>query len=118
MDLLADADKVTAQLLRGIRRETRGASGFAVRDVALHSLDAEFARVVVLINLRPAHVQGHDVAGDGLVAAGVVGIFDDENHIETGEDGSLKVDILAGGFHVVVTAENGIGRGEDGGTSI
>lgn len=118
MDFLADADKVTAQLLRSVGGETRGTAGFAVRDVALHSLDTEFARIVVVIDLRPAHVQGHDVAGDSLVAAGVVGILDDKNHIETGEDGGLKVNIFAGGFHVVVAAKNGIGRGKDGGAGI
>ena len=71
----------------------------------------------------------------------VVFVLDDEDHIESRQDSSLKVDILAQGMdnqytiptplpkdqvdthfsrtlHVIVSAEDGVGSGEDGGPRV
>lgn len=121
MDLLADADEVRRELFGGVGGEAGGAAGFAVCDVALHTFDADFTGGGVLGGCgreSAVHVQGHDVAGNGLIAAGVVGVLDDEDHVETGENGGLEVNVLAGGFHVIVAAEDGVCSGEDRGASV
>ena len=50
--------------------------------------------------------------------AAVVVVADDEDEVEAGEDGGLEVDVFAGGFEVVVAAEDGVGGGEDGGAGV
>jgi hypothetical protein len=52
------------------------------------------------------------VLGDGLVAVSVVCVADDEDEVETGQDGGLEVDVLAWGLEVVVAAEDRVGGGE------
>ena len=51
--------------------------------------------------------------GDGLVAVPVVGVADDEDEIETGQNGRLEVDVLARCFEVVVSAEDRVGGGQN-----
>lgn len=58
------------------------------------------------------------MAGNGLVALRVVFVLDDEDHVETREDGSLEVDILPGGFHIVIAAEDRVSCGEDTGSGV
>jgi len=40
-------------------------------------------------------------------------VLDDKDHVEAGQDGGLKVNVLARGLQVIVPAEDGVGGGED-----
>lgn len=124
-----------------IRQQTSGDVRLAVGNVALHRLDVDLSdgcRVRGAV-----HVNVHDVLGDSLFQRGkspsristrstrdgrvlqggggsthripslVVLVLDEEDHVETGQDGRRKVNVLAGGLHVVVPTKDRVGRGED-----
>ncbi len=99
------------------RGEGKGDARFAVADVALHFLDGDLG-LGLLINALAAHLDAHDVAGDEFVAALLVLVADDEDHIEAGQDGGLEIDVLTGRLEIVVAAEDRIGGCEDGGAGV
>jgi hypothetical protein len=61
-----------------------------------------------------SHVYIHHIFGDLLVPASFVLVFDDENHIETGENGGLKIDVFAGCLEIVISPKNGVGGCKNG----
>ena len=89
----------------------------AVADVPLHLLDGNL-RLDLFLNTAAAHGEIHDVARDPFVAALLMLVAHDEDHVETGEDGSLEIDVLARRLEVVVAAENRVGGREDGGARV
>jgi len=84
--LRADRDKVAAELLGGLAAEARRAPALAEGDVALELVDGDVGRGLLVGGHgggAVAHVDAHDVAGDGLVALLVVVVAHDEDHVET-----------------------------------
>lgn len=86
---------------------------FTVADVSLHLLHWDL-RLDLLLDAPAAHVDAHDVPRDSLVPAPLMLVTDDEDHVETGQDGRLEVDVFAGRLHVVVPAEDRVRGRQDG----
>ena len=101
--------------LRGGWHEPGGARRAAVLDVTLEELDLALRFRVLLLtdgndgpvvaNLAAVPgVDAEDVVGDGEVPLVQPLVPHDEDEVETGKDGGLKVDVLLRRLEVVVTA--------------
>jgi hypothetical protein len=84
-------------------------SRLAVSHITLHLLNVNLADHLALV--LSVHVNVHDVLGNRLgcvsvsspsiqytdpISQLVVFILDDKDHVETGQDGGLEVDVLVG----------------------
>ena len=126
-----------------IRQKLEGDVRLAVGNVALHRLDVDLSdgcrvRGAVHVNVHdvlgdslfrrgksPSRISTRSTGKFGrLLRRGggdstyripslVVLVLDEEDHVETGQDGRRKVNVLAGGLHVVVPTKDRVGRGED-----
>lgn len=76
-----------------------------ITNVSLHLLNRNL-RLDLLLYTTAAHMHTHDVTGNPLVSASLVIITNNENHIETRQNGGLEINILSGGLQVIVTAED------------
>jgi len=129
VDLAADGDEVGGELFGGGGGEAGGAAAglglevlccsayevgerglrFAVADVSLHSFDRNLGFGLVF-DTSSAHLDAHYVSGDPFVSAFLVLVTDDEDHVETGQDCGLEINVFSWCLEIVVSAENGIGR--------
>lgn len=93
LHLLAQADEMTAKHLLGFSGQAGCAFSFTVGDVSLHFVEVDFPDNIIVL-VRPVHMDVHDVPGDRLVAVLVMLVLDNEDHVETRQNGSLEVDVL------------------------
>ena len=80
---------------------------FAVAYISLHLLDW-YLRFCLFFHSSAAHLYAHYMASYALVSSFLVFVADDEYHIETRENGSLEIDVLARSFEIIVATEDGI----------
>eukprot|EP00406_Dinophysis_acuminata_P075906 CAMPEP_0179246324 /NCGR_PEP_ID=MMETSP0797-20121207/19037_1 /TAXON_ID=47934 /ORGANISM="Dinophysis acuminata, Strain DAEP01" /LENGTH=331 /DNA_ID=CAMNT_0020953913 /DNA_START=43 /DNA_END=1036 /DNA_ORIENTATION=- len=104
-----DGDIVVLQDLARLRREPGGAVAPAVGDILPELPDVQRALALIL---DLALVQARHVLREVVVAVGVTDILDEEQHVETREDGGLEVHLVGRVREVVVGAEPRVGRGE------
>eukprot|EP00051_Salpingoeca_urceolata_P023230 m.391278 g.391278 ORF g.391278 m.391278 type:complete len:772 (-) comp20080_c0_seq16:573-2888(-) len=103
----ANLHKVVAELFHCLLGKARSTVQAAVVNKALEQLNVDFT----LGNLTVDRVQmnSHDVPGKFLIPLFVVFVLDDEDEIETREDGTLKLNVLIGGLGVVPATKHRVG---------
>lgn len=89
-----------------------GYERFAVADVALHLVHRDL-RLRLLFDAAATHVNTHHMSSNSLISTFLMLVTDDEYHVETRQDGSLKVDVFTWGFEIVVATKYGIRSCQD-----
>ena len=134
VDLVADGDEVGGELFAGGGGEAGSAASvflsgflnsggfdlgegrrslrFTIADISFHFLDGNLG-LDLFFDASTAHLNTHYVTGDPFVPSLFVLVADDENHVEAGEDGGLKIDVFPGRLEVVVASEDWIRGRED-----
>ena len=82
---------------------------FTKRNVPLHLVDAKFSFDLFFCAALIAHVDAHHMLGDCFVSLSIVVVADNEDHVESGQNGSLEIDVLAGRLEIVVSSEDRVG---------
>lgn len=77
------------------------------------SEDVELDLCLGLLIWSGVHVEAENVSSDGLIDFVFSDISHDENGVESGQYGTLKVDLLSGMLQIVISTEDWVGSGKN-----
>ena len=89
----------------------------AITDVSLHRVHRDIS-FDLFLDASTAHVHTHNVSCDALVTTAFVVIPNDENHVKTGQNGGLEVNVFAWCFQIIISTEDRVCGGQNGGPGI